>query len=151
MTRRLQQLIHVGCRDLNLDQDARRDLQLAVCGKPSMSDMNDAELKQVLDRLKADGFKPVLKGRKTHKTAPRADLRMIHVLWRKLGEARALRDPRRAGLNRFIRSRFEKVWGSVPADVDMLRDWHKIDQVIQALKSWGKRQDIDFDWESHQR
>ena len=151
MTRSLQQLIHVGCRELHLDQDARRDLQLAVCGKASMRDMTQADLTAVLGRLKADGFKPELKGRKKRAGAPRADLRLIHVLWRKLGDAGQLRTPGRAGLNSFVRARFGNVWGSVPADVDMLRDWAQIDQVIQALKSWGQRVDIDFDWDAHQR
>ena len=70
----------------------------------------------------------------------------MHVLWRKLGDAGALERPNRAGLNTFIRSQFETKWGSVPADVDMLRDPQKIEAVIAALKAWGKRVGIDFDW-----
>ena len=73
------------------------------------------------------------------------------MLWRKLGQSGALCDPSRAGLNKFIRARFGGVWGSVPADVDMLRAWEQIDAVIQALKTWGHRQGIDFDWEDHRR
>lgn len=151
MSRSLQRLIHVGCRELHLTQDDRRDLQLAVCGKASMSEMTETDLTKVLDRLKADGFKPDFKGRKKHPLAPRADLRVIHVLWKKLGDADALRKPGRAGLNAFIRARFGKAWGSVPADVDMLREWQQIDQVIQALKNWGERSAIDFDWDQHRQ
>ncbi|UWQ31271.1 regulatory protein GemA [Leisingera sp. M527] len=150
MTRALQQKIHVGCRELGLDSDGRRDLQLAVTGKASMKDMTEAELNSVLRRLKSDGFKASSGGKK-HKLAPRADLRLIHVLWRGLGAAGELRDPSRKGLNKFNRARFGNTWQSVPADVDMLRQHDQIDQVIQALKSWGKRADIDFAWEDHQR
>jgi len=57
MSRALQQKIHVGCRQLGLDADARRDLQLVVTGKASMSDMSDTELKSVLKRLEKEGFK----------------------------------------------------------------------------------------------
>jgi phage gp16-like protein len=149
MTRSLQRQIHVACRQLNLTQQNRRELQLAVCGKSSMTDMSASDLHSVLKRLKADGFKPDFKGHKKHPPAPRADLKVIHVLWRKLGDAGALRKPGRAGLNTFIRARFGNAWGSVPADVDMLRDWKQIDQIIQALKSWGERVDIDFDWDQH--
>lgn len=141
-------MIHVGCRELGLDADARRDLQLNATGKASMRDMTDVELKLVVNRLKAAGFK-VSGQSKKRAPAPRKDLRLIHVLWSKLGEAGALRDPTRAGLNKFIRARFEKSWQSVPADVDMLREWAQIDDVIQALKSWGNRAEIDFDWEDH--
>ncbi|PRZ48330.1 gp16 family protein [Tritonibacter scottomollicae] len=151
MSRALQQKIHVGCRQLGLDADARRDLQLVVTGKASMSDMSDTELKSVLKRLEKEGFKPTSTSKKRYKTAPRGDLRLVHKLWGELGRAGALRDPSRAGLNRFIQARFGNVWGSVPADVDMLREWAQIDAVIQALKSWGERAEIEFDWSMHQK
>lgn len=155
MTRALQQKIHVGCRQLGLDREARHDLQLAVTGKASMADMSETDLQKLLDRLKADGFKPTghngPRRKSKAKLAPRKDLRLVHVLWTKLGEAKALKDPSRAGLNKFIRARFGKTWGSLPADVDMLRDHTQIDDLIQALKSWGLRADIDFDWAEHRR
>jgi phage gp16-like protein len=145
MTRALQKLIHVGCRELGIDADARRTLQLAVCGKSSMSEMNEGELTRVLDRLKADGFKVSgTKGRRP--AAPRADLRLVHVLWKKLGDSGELERPGRDGLNAFIRARFGDKWQSVPADIDMLRDKDQIEAVVAALKAWGKRAGIDFDW-----
>ncbi|MVO16833.1 gp16 family protein [Parasedimentitalea huanghaiensis] len=150
MSRALQQKIHIGCRQLHLDADARRALQLAVTGKASMKDMSDTDLLKVLKRLEKDGFKPSSKGSKKHKAAPRADLRLVHVLWGKLSDAGALHDPSRKGLNKFIRDQFGKAWGSIPADIDMLRDGVKINAVIQALKAWGSRADIDFDWSEHQ-
>jgi len=154
MSRSLQQTIHVGCKELGLDQDARRELQLAVTGKASMSEMTEPELIQVLGRLKEDGFTPfegASKGPGKRPLAPRSDLRLIHVLWKKLGEAGALKRPGRDGLNAFIRSRFEAHWESVPIDVDQMRNHEQIDAVIQALKSWGQRRDIDFNWEDHAR
>lgn len=152
MNRPLQKLIHVGCRELGLDTEARHELQMRVTGKASLSDMTEDELTAVLERLKTDGFSPIGRGHNARRpSAPRADLRLIHVLWRKLAEAGEVRSPGRDGLNAFIRARFGRVWGSVPADVDMLRDWQKIDAVIQALKDWGQRAGIDFDWEGHRK
>ena len=150
MSRALQQKIHVGCRELGIDSEARRELQLVVTGKASMKDMDEADLKAVLKRLQESGLK-VSSGGKKHAKASRPDLRLVHVLWTKLGAAGQLRDPSRKGLNKFIRERFGKAWSNVPADVDMMRDHKEIDQVIQALKSWGQRVDIDFNWEEHQR
>ena len=147
MTRALQKKIHVACRELGLDNDARRDLQLAATGKASMRDMDDGDLKKVITRLKEAGFEDSRPRQTKHKAAPRADLRLIHVLWKKLGDAGHLDRPGRAGLNAFIRSQFGETWQSVPADVDMLRDWKQIDAVINALVSWGKRAGIDFDWQ----
>lgn len=151
MTRALQQTIHIGCRELGLDSDDRRALQLEVCGKTSMTDMTEADLKLVIKRLKKDGFEPSSKGRKKHPPAPRSDLKLIHVLWTKLGDAGALDRPGRDGLNAFIRATFGDKWGSVPADIDMLRDAAQINAVVRALKAWGKRANIDFDFDRKAR
>lgn len=151
MTRTLQKTIHVACRELGLDQDDRRALQLEVCGKTSMSDMNEDDLKKVLARLKKAGFKQRSNRAPKHKLAPRSDLRLVHVLWKKLGDAGALERPGRDGLNAFIRASFGEAWGSVPADIDMLRDAEKINAVVRALKSWGKRVGIDFDFDRRGR
>ncbi|KXF92129.1 regulatory protein GemA [Phaeobacter inhibens] len=145
MSRALQQKIHIGCRQLGMDGDARRGLQLAVTGKASMKDMTEAELTSVLKRLKNDGFKPATAGNHRHKKAPRADLRLVHVLWRLLGDAGELTEPSRDGLNKFIKSRFGTTWGFVPADVDMLCEPKAIDDVLQALMSWADRAEVDFD------
>ncbi|MEM7667729.1 MAG: regulatory protein GemA [Pseudomonadota bacterium] len=147
MSNSLRRLIHVGCKELGLDQDDRRALQLEICGKESMSDMSGDDMKAVLERLRRDGFTPTLLGPRRRSPAPRSDLRLCHVLWRKLGEAGELERPDRDGLNAFIRSRFGDHWQSVPADIDMLRDPDQISAVIRALKSWGKRAEIDFDFE----
>lgn len=147
--RTLQQQIHIACRDLGLDADARHDIQIAACGKASMRDMSEAALQRVLNHLKergwTGGFKQGAKRPRNkchHKAAPRGDLRLVHVLWRKLGQAGALREPGRAGLNKFIRTRFEGRWGAVPIDVDILRDHRQISQVITALKAWCAREGV---------
>lgn len=145
MTRSLQRKIHLACRQLGIDQDTRHDLQLVVTGKASLRDMDESELKAVVTALEARGFKKAAPARKRHPRAPRADLRLVHVLWTRLGEAGALREPGRAGLNAFIRARFEKSWGSVPVDVDALRDWDKIATVIDALKAMCERADVELD------
>lgn len=43
--------IHAACRAKGLDDDARRDLQQALTGKASLSDMSFAEVSRVLDHL----------------------------------------------------------------------------------------------------
>lgn len=139
--RNLQRMIHVGCKQLGLDDDTRRDLQLNVTGKSSLTDMTDAELQKVVSALQQRGFKAgfkaASKGRRP--AAPRADLRFIHVLWRLLGEAGALKRPDRDGLNAFIRARFEGKWKSVPIDVDALREAGQINDVTRALKDMANR------------
>lgn len=148
----LKRMIHVGCKQLGLDDDTRRDLQLVATGKASMSDMSEAELRKVVDALKNRGFKPYgnayftsARGakRKGHAPAPRADLRYVHVLWKLLGETGALKRPGRDGLNAFIRSRFEGKWQSVPIDIDALRSAGQINDVTRALKDMCRRAGVD--------
>lgn len=143
MSAALIRKVHVGCRQLGLDTETRHDLQRQVTGKDSLSAMSEPELKAVLKALENRGFKPAPKGR--HAPAPRADLRFVHKLWSLLGEAGALREPGRAGLNAFVRARFAAKWDSVPADIDMLRDWGQIADVVDALKAMCRRAGVELD------
>jgi len=145
----LQKMIHVGCKQLGLDDDTRHALQLGATGKESLSAMSEAELLKVVEALKVRGFRPFgnsyFKGRKAGFTgkakppAPRSDLRYVHVLWRLLGEAGAVNKPGRDGLNAFVRSRFEGKWAFVPIDIDALRDPSQINDVTRALKDMCRR------------
>lgn len=142
--RNLQRMIHVGCKQLGLDADTRHDLQLVITGKASMADMTEAELLKMVDALKQRGFKAGFKAASKGRPAPasRADLRYIHVLWGLLGRAGALKKPGRAGLNAFVRSRFQAHWHSVPIDIDALRDAGQINDVTRALKGMCHRAGI---------
>lgn len=140
---RLKRLVHVGCRELGIDQETRRDLQLVVCGKSSMSDMDEAELKGLVGALKERGFKVRRNGRRP--AAKRADVRFCHVMWRLLHEAGEARVAGPKGLNAFIRSRFEKSWGHVPIDIDTMTEWREINDVVEALKDWCMRAGVELD------
>jgi phage gp16-like protein len=136
--------IHVAARDLGMDNDTRRDLQLLVTGKESLRDMTAAQQLSVLEALKERGFKPSAgKAGRTHRRpATRGDVRFCHVLWGKLVKQGAVDLPGAVGLNAFIRARFEKSWGAVPFDIDGLRDWKQIATVIEALKAMCQRAGI---------
>lgn len=102
--------------------------------------LTDAEVVSVAKEMQSKSPKPkAAKGR-----APRADLRLVHVLWKLLGDAGKLSQPGRAGLNAFIRKRFEKSWSSVPLDVDQMRDYKQISMVIDALKAWCRREGVEL-------
>jgi phage gp16-like protein len=142
----LLKTIHVACRQLGLDEDTRRDLQLVATGKASLRDMDAAEQTLVLEALKARGFAPgpasaAKKG--FRRPATRGDVRFCHVLWGKLVKAGAVQVPGATGLNAFIRARFEKAWGAVPIDIDSMRDWKQIATVIEALKGMCQRTGIE--------
>lgn len=145
MTARLRKMIHVGCKQLRLDDETRRDLQLVTTGKTSMTDMTEADLQKVVEALKERGFRPAWSANKGRSwpLAPREDLRKAHKLWSLLGKAGVLTRPGRDGLNAFIRSRFEGKWQSVPMDIDTLRDPRQISDVINALKAMCKTNGVE--------
>ena len=145
MTRALQKLIHVGCRELGLDGEVRRDLQLIVTGKASMHDMDEADLTKLVAALKERGFKPHAgKARTKRPAAKRGDVRFAHVLWGKLHKAGVVTQGGAKGLNAFIRARFEKSWGAAVFDIDTMQDARQIATLIEALKGMCARAGIEL-------
>lgn len=140
--RALQKLIHVGCRKLGIDGETRRDLQLVVTGKSSMSDMTEDDLNRVIDALKDRGFRPSAGSKPRRPQAKRADVRYAHVLWRLLHQAGVVSEAGPAGLNAFIRRRFARAWGAVPMDVDALTDHQQINTVLRALQDMCDRNGV---------
>lgn len=140
--RALQKLIHAGCRELGIDGETRRDLQRLVTGKASMTEMTEADLESMVQALKDRGFRPSPGAAPRRKAAERGDVRFAHVLWGKLVRAGAVDRAGAAGLNAFIRARFEKSWGAAPIDIDAMRDWRQIATVIEALKAMCARAGI---------
>ena len=136
---------HAAVRAAGFDDDARHDFQMRVTGKASMRDMSVAELRHLRDELnritgfgRGKGWRGKAAGRPRsdyHPPVERGDVRLIHALWGELGKRGVLKRPDRAGLNAFIRSRFEGHWSFVPVDVDVLTDTDNITDVIQALKA----------------
>ncbi len=136
-------MIHVAARELGLDQDTRHDLQMGAVGKASLKDMSDPELDRVVAALKARGFKASSgASRKGRPTATRGDARFAHVMWGKLYRAGKVDKGGAAGLNAFIRVRFEAAWGAVPLDIDQMRDAGQIATVVEALKAMCRRAGI---------
>lgn len=142
-------MIHVACRDLGLDQDTRHELQERVTGKASLSDMNERQLKLVVDELKAKGWTPVQKktpkkgGKPFRNFASRGDIRFCHVLWGKLVAAGVFAVPGHEGLNAFARTVLEKTDGATILDVDQLRDHKQIALLIEVLKNRCARAGVD--------
>lgn len=137
--RALQRTIHAAAREIGMEAEDRRALQLIATGKPSTATMSEAELGAVLEALKGRGWKPA--GHAGRPRSERPDIRYIHVLWRLLADAGHVTKDRRA-LNSFIRTRFGAK-GAAILDVDMMRDGPVIAAVTEALKAMCARHGIE--------
>jgi len=130
---RLVKLIHVGKRDLRMDDDAYRAALLALTGRRSTSDMAVAELEQVLAHLKRCGFKvqPAKKAGSRPQAASEQAAK-IRALWLELHKTKKVRDPAEAALARWV-ERETRVAALQWLDVATAS------RVIEKLKQWLAR------------
>nr|WP_321511146.1 regulatory protein GemA [uncultured Celeribacter sp.] len=136
----LNQLINIAKNELGMDDDTYRAMLDRVTGQTSLRAMDGGQKDAVLSEMKRLGFKVQRGGKR--KAAPRADVRYCHVLWRLLHEEGHARVGGAKGLNAFVRSRFEGKWGHVPIDIDTLTDSAQVNDVLEALKAWCRREGI---------
>lgn len=127
-------LIHVGKRDLGLDDESYRAMLEGLTGKSSSKDMEPRELDQVIDRMVSLGFEPRAgrNGKPARKLADDPQSKMIRALWLKLADMGEVRNPSEDALNAFVRRQTSR---------DRL-EWINTTQasnVIEALKAWVVR------------
>jgi phage gp16-like protein len=126
--------IHVGKKQLKLDDEAYRALLLRLCGVSSSRDLTGAGRRLVIDAMRALGFQ---RSKPAPAPPPRSlgdepQSKFIWHLWCELDRFGALRDPSERALNKFVRR---------VAKVDAVRwlDGPGASLVIEGLKGWLAR------------
>lgn len=131
---RLIKLLHVGRRELGMDEDTYRQLIANVTRDParnSSAQLTLQELDLVLDRMKAAGFK-VRKGGHQRRQAEHPTARKVRSLWLTLRDRGALRDASETALNRWV-------LGETGIEQLAWLDDAQTHLVIERLKKWIKR------------
>ncbi len=105
--------VHLGAKDLRLDDETRRDLMARVTGKRSAADCTDDELDAVLAEYRARGWTPTVKlGGKPARKGPAparraaADHKVAgkaRAMWISLHQLGVVRSPSEASLEAFAR------------------------------------------------
>jgi phage gp16-like protein len=140
---RLIKLIHVGRRELAMDDESYRAMLAntpALEGATSSKDLSVPKLKVVLELLKNKGFKVVPKAKKAGQNGRKTDVKMaddaqsklIRHLWLELHSKGAVRDPSEVALNRFVLNR-------VQVEALQWLNTAQASKVIEHLKKWLKR------------
>lgn len=128
---RLKKLLHVGKRELGLDEDAYRLLLQSATGKTSSSAMTVPELEKALERMKHAGFR--VRARKgSRKAADDPQSKKLRGLWLELHEKGVVRNPEEAAL---------AAWVKRMTGVEAL-EWLSSAQAsrcIEEAKKWLKR------------
>jgi len=132
--------IHVGVRQLGLDEDTRRDLYERVTGKRSARDMTEAEHRAVVAELERQGFERSSRGAgKRHKPLSGPYAKKLQALWIAGWNLGLVRNRDDKALLAFVKRQ---------TGLDHTRFLHHHDdatKAIEALKGWLAR-DGGVDW-----
>lgn len=146
--KRLIRLVHVGKRQLGLDEDTYRVILQAQTGKESCAAMDGHDLNRVLRRFRELGFAPSSKGKgkgkgQSKKLSPKTRHRRYHTqadkiraLWIECYQVGAVSDRFEGALNQFV----HRMTGV--EQVDWLDDrvpTQEINKVVEALKAMKQR------------
>lgn len=116
--------VRAAARRLQLQEDDRREIQLRITGKRSMSDMDLADLGKLLDHLNRDW-----KGPSGH----RAHVGKIRALWWTLYWLGIVDSPKPEAIDVFVRRQ---------TGISALRfvDSQAAHRIIEGLKAWAARE-----------
>lgn len=119
------------CKEAGLDEDARRDVQLRICGKDSAKAMTVRDFNKCVMDLKERGlWKPK---RPARTASGKPHVRKIWAIWRDMAASGLLADPSDAALRAFVQ---RQVKITDP-------EWLSPDQankVTEGLKAWRARE-----------
>lgn len=130
--------VHMGAKDLGLDDDTRRDLLERVTGHRSAGDCDDAALVSVLNEYRRQGWKPATPQQQMarnitrHAQANHPVAKKARALWISLHQLGVVRDPSEKALEAF---------GKRQLKVDRLHwaDQAQAEPLIRALKTMAQR------------
>lgn len=136
---RLIRLIHVGKRELGLDDEIYRALLMGSVQKDSTSAMSVPELERVLERMKRSGFKVRVKSARTpaqsrpgRPLAQHPEARKVRALWLFLHQLGAVKNPSEEALAAYVK-RIAKV------DALQWTNGNQTEALIETLKKWAMR------------
>lgn len=141
--------VQIARKELGLDEDTYRAMLERITGRTSAADCDDRQLGDVLDEMKAKGWKPkvVQGGRTARRTSAAADhpsAKKARALWLSLWHLGEVRDPAESALEAFARRQL---------GVDRLQwaDQTQCYKLIEALKAMAERAGWSQDTSGHPR
>lgn len=134
---KLIQLIHVGKKQLGLDDDLYREVLESCTGMASSKLMNIAQLESVLDRMKQLGFTIESKDKTgVQQLADDAQSKLIRHLWLQLHNAGQVRNGSEKALAKFVENK-------VGVSALQFLSTKNADMIITHLRQWCKRCKIE--------
>lgn len=142
--KRLLTLVHVGRRELSLDDEDYRALLEQVTGARSAKGLKAAELEAVVTAMKGLGFK--VKGNATGRRSPPSaahvqapEVRKLRAIWITMNNDGLLHDGSEDTLGSFIRRMTANANGGVGINRAEWLTSIQAERVLEALKKWHIR------------
>ena len=143
-TKRLLTLVHVGRRELNLDDEDYRALLESVTGSRSAKGLKAAQLEAVVTAMKGLGFK--VKGNTTGRRSPPSsakvqapEVRKLRAIWITMKQDGLLHDGSEDALGSFIRRMTANANGGAGINRAEWLTSIQAERVLEALKKWHIR------------
>ncbi len=137
--KRLLAQIHIGKKQLGLDDDTYRSLLRGVTGKDSCRGLHMAELHKVVHALKQRGFKSQRKLPKRKPNQAPTRVNKLQAIWLTMGQLGYINDISDAALLRWVQGQLHKRQ-SPPIDALQWLDSHQdCNLILEQLKQWRTR------------
>lgn len=142
--KRLLTLVHVGRRELGLDDEDYRALLESVTGSRSAKGLKAAQLEAVVTAMKGLGFK--VKGNTTGRRSPPSaahvqapEVRKLRAIWITMKQDGLLRDGSEDALGSFIKRMTANANGGAGINRAEWLTSAQAERVLEALKKWHIR------------
>lgn len=143
-TKRLLTLVHVGRRELSLDEEDYRALLESVTGARSAKGLKAAQLEAVVTAMKGLGFK--VKGNTTGRRSPPSsakvqapEVRKLRAIWITMAKDGVVRDGSETALGNYIKRMTASSNGGVGIERAEWLTAAQAVRVLEALKKWQAR------------
>lgn len=130
-------IINIARQQLGLDEDTYRALLVRVTGTASLRMMSERQKIDVIEELKAKGFK-VKKSGRTLPTSVKPYIRLIHALWSNCARVGVIENGSREALRAFCKRFVAHGHDGVVVDPDLL-SYAQATPIIEALKKMEAR------------
>ncbi|EID4424910.1 regulatory protein GemA [Vibrio vulnificus] len=135
---KLLKLVQIGKRELQLSDEAYRDLLEEVTGQRSSRGLNDFKLSKMVDRMKQMGFVPVSKNKVEAKKFRAYESEKILAIWITMSKQGFLRNGSDMALDAYVSRMTSQINGKGVAKLAWLNS-EQAAYVLEALKKWHYR------------
>ncbi|MCO7025100.1 regulatory protein GemA [Vibrio paracholerae] len=139
---KLLKLVQIGKRELQLSDEAYRDLLEEVTGQRSSRGLDDFKLSKMVDRMKQMGFVPVNKNKVEVKKFRAYESEKILAIWITMFKQGFVRNGNDAALDAYVKRMTSQINGAGVAKLAWL-DSDQATYVLEALKKWHYRMMCD--------